>query len=242
MAIDPGSGGRRRGRPAEARRGARAAAPRAQTLVNWSLYRIGWVVVLLPALIVLVGAHTPRTLPSAALPETFDGSSALSYTEALITTAPDRAPGTAGDSRAASFVAGQLRLAGVRNVRIDSFPARDAADHPIRLQNVVGVEPGTSHEAILLVAHHDAESPGPSADDNGTGVGMLIELARTLVGTTAGKTVILASTDGSLTGSAGARRLASHLPSGYHVGAVIVLDALGRDGPLRLRMDSDTVR
>ena len=46
MAIDTGSGGRRRGRPAEARRGARAAAPRAQTLVNWSLYRIGWVVVL----------------------------------------------------------------------------------------------------------------------------------------------------------------------------------------------------
>jgi hypothetical protein len=242
MAIDPGSGGRRRGRPAEARRGARAAAPRAQTLVNWSLYRIGWVVVLLPALIVLVGAHTPRTLPAAALPETFDGSSALSYTDALITTAPDRAPGTAGDSRAASFVAGQLRLAGVRDVRIDSFRARDAADHPIQLQNVVGVEPGTSHEAILLVAHHDAESPGPSADDNGTGVGMLIELARTLVGTTAGKTVILASTDGSLTGSAGARRLASHLPSGYHVGAVIVLDALGRNGPLRLRMDSDTVR
>ena len=74
MAIDSGSGGRRRGRPAEARRGARAAAPRAQTLVNWSLYRIGWVVVLLPALIVLVGAHTPRTLPSAALPETFDGT------------------------------------------------------------------------------------------------------------------------------------------------------------------------
>ena len=54
--------------------------------------------------------------------------------------------------------------------------------------------------------------------------------------------MILASTDGSLAGSAGARRLASHLPSGYRVGAVIALDAVGRDGPLRIRMDSDTVR
>ena len=62
------------------------------------------------------------------------------------------------------------------------------------------------------MAHHDAQSPGPSADDNGSGVGTLIELARTLVGTTAGKTVILASTDGSLAGSSGARRLAAHLP------------------------------
>jgi hypothetical protein len=142
MAIDPGSGGRRRGRPAEARRGARAAAPRAQTLVNWSLYRIGWVVVLLPALIVLVGAHTPRALPSAALPETFDGSSALAYTSALVSTAPDRAPGTAGDARAASFIAGQLRLAGMQKVSIDAFRARDAGDRPISLQNVIAIEPG----------------------------------------------------------------------------------------------------
>jgi hypothetical protein len=242
MAIDPGSGGRRRGRPAEARRGARAAAPRAQTLVNWSLYRIGWVVVLLPALIVLVGAHTPRTLPSAALPETFDGSSALAYTSALVTTAPDRAPGTAGDMRAASFIAGQMRLAGMRKVSIDTFRGRDAGDRPITLQNVIAIEPGSSSQAILLIAHHDAASPGPSANDNGSGVGILIELARTLVGTTAGKTVILASTDGALAGSAGARRLAAHMPAGYQVGAVIALDALGRDGPVRIRMDSDTVR
>jgi hypothetical protein len=242
MAIDSGSGGRRRGRPAEARRGARTAAPRAQTLVNWSLYRIGWVVVLLPALIVLVGAHTPRTLPSAALPETFDGSSAVAYTAGLIASAPDRAPGTAGDARAASYIAGQLRLAGMRKVSIDSFRGRDAGGRSIPMQNVIALEPGTSSDALLLLAHHDAHSPGPSANDNGSGVGMLIELARTLVGTTAGKTVILASTDGALAGSTGARRLASHLPSGYRIGAVIALDAVGRDGPLRIRMDSDTVR
>jgi Peptidase family M28 len=242
MAIDSGSGGRRRGRPAEARRGARAAAPRAQTLVNWSLYRIGWVVVLLPALIVLVGAHTPRTLPSAALPETFDGGSALSYTAGLVTTAPDRAPGSAGDARAASWIADQFRLAGMAKVRIDTFRGRDADDHSIAMQNVIAIEPGTSRQAMLLIAHHDAQSPGPSANDNGSGVGMLIELARTLVGTTAGKTVILASTDGALAGSAGARHLASEIPSDYQVGAVIAIDAVGRDGPLRIRMDSDTVR
>ena len=241
MAIDTGSGGRRRGRPAEARRGARAAAPRAQTLVNWSLYRIGWVVVLLPALIVLVGAHTPRSLPPSALPETFDGASALAYTSDLIATAPDRAPGTQGDLRAAAWVAEQLRLSGLRNVQTDRFTGHDASGARVQLENVVAIAPGASREAILLVAHHDARSPGPSAED-ASGVGTLIELARTLVGTSSGKTVILASTDGSLAGAAGARRLASHLPEGYHVGAVIALDALGRRGPLRLRLQSDTVR
>jgi Peptidase family M28 len=242
MAIDTGSGGRRRGRPAEARRGARAAAPRAQTLVNWSLYRIGWVVVLLPALIVLVGAHTPRSLPASALPETFDGASALTYTADLVATAPDRAPGTAGDARAATWIAEQLRLTGIRIVQTDRFSALDAGGHRVSLENVVAIEPGASRDAILLIAHHDAQSPGPSADDNASGVGALIELARTLVGTAAGKTVILASTDGALAGSAGARHLASHLPAGYHVGAVIALDAIGSPGPLRLRLDSDTVR
>jgi hypothetical protein len=242
MAIDTGSGGRRRGRPAEARRGARAAAPRTHTLVNWSLYRIGWVVVLLPALIVLVGAHTPRSLPAAALPETFDGASALTYTSDLVSIAPDRAPGSAGDARAATWIAEQLRLTGIRIVQTDRFGSLDASGHPIRLANVIAIEPGASREAIMVVAHHDARSPGPSADDNASGVGALIELARTLVGTTAGKTVILASTDGSLAGSAGARHLASHIPRGYHVGAVIMLDSIGRRGPLRLRIDSDTVR
>src|SRR2546430_1114643 len=126
MAMDTGSGGRRRGRPAEARRGAPAPAPRAQTLVHWALYPVGRGVVLLPALIVLVGAPTPRSLPPAALPETFDGASALTYTSDLIATAPDRAPGSQGDARAAAWVASQLRLSGVRNVRIDRFTARDA--------------------------------------------------------------------------------------------------------------------
>jgi hypothetical protein len=242
MAIDTGSGGRRRGRPAEARRGARAAAPRAQTLINWSLYRIGWVVVLLPALIVLVGAHTPRSLPASALPETFDGASALTYTSDLVSIAPDRAPGTAGDARAAVWIAEQLRLTGIRTVQTDRFTARNAGGHRISLENVVAIEPGASRDAILLVAHHDARSPGPSADDNGSGVGTLIELARTLVGTTAGKTVILASTDGATAGAAGARRLASHLPRGYNVGAMIAIDSIGSPGPLRLRLDSDTVR
>src|SRR5262249_9198740 len=120
----------RRAEPATARRGARGAAPRAQTLVNWSFYRIGWMLVLLPALVVLVGARGVSTLPPAPLPETFDGGSALASTRALVTAYPDRSVGGVGDQLAASWVAAHLRALALPVVW-QRFRAPDASGNSV---------------------------------------------------------------------------------------------------------------
>ena len=56
--------------------------------------------------------------------------------------------------------------------------------------------------------------PGPGANDNGSGTGALVELARTLVGSVTQTSLVFASVDGTTAESAGARELARHPPGG----------------------------
>src|SRR5689334_12391325 len=100
---------RPRGRPATARRGARAAGPRPATLVNWSLYRWGWLAVLLCGFLVLVAAEAPDTLRGGQLPQTFDGDRALGSARLLAGQNADRSPGSGGAARAAAFMEARLR-------------------------------------------------------------------------------------------------------------------------------------
>lgn len=231
----------RRARPATARRGARGGGPRAQTLINWSLYRVGWLVVLVPALIVLIGARTPAALPPAPLPETFDGAAALAAAGDVSSRFADRSPGSVGDGLAADWVDANLRATGLGVYR-QRFSASDAQGRRVAMQNVVAVARGQTPDAIVVLAARDGVSPGPSANDDASGTGALVELARTLAGTSSQKTLVLASTDGGTAGDAGARELAAHPPPGTRPVAVLALRGIGRPGALRLRIEGDGIR
>jgi hypothetical protein len=232
--------GRRRGRPASARRGA-LAAPRTGTLVNWSLYRLGWLVVLLPALLVLIGARTPGTLPAPTLPATFDGAGALALTTDVSHLFSDRSPGSGGGARAAAWVEDRLRAARL-SVSRQRFTASDASGRPVRMENILAISRGSSRDAIVVIAPRDDIAPGPSANATASGTGLLLELARTLVGTVSQKTLVLASTDGSTAGDAGARYLAAHPPPGLQIGAVLSLANVARPGPVSLAIEGDGLR
>ena len=73
----------RRSRLASVRRNA-ARAPRAAALLRPGPYRAGWLVVLVPAFVLLVGARTAPALPRSSLPPTFDGAQALAATNELV--------------------------------------------------------------------------------------------------------------------------------------------------------------
>ena len=82
--------------------------------------------------------------------------------------------------------------------------------------------------------------PGPGANDNGSGTGALVELARTLVGSVTQTSLVFASVDGTTAESAGARELARHPPGGLKLRAGIALRAIGRaDGRLVLRLSGE---
>jgi len=55
--------------------------------------------------------------------------------------------------------------------------------------NVVGVLPGKSHETLVVGAHYDTVPGSPGADDNASGVAVLLELARIFGGKPGERTV-----------------------------------------------------
>ena len=108
--------------------------------------------------------------------------------------------------------------------------------------NVLGVVcgKGRSRDALVFIAGRDDLPPGPGANDNGSGTGALVELARTLVGSVTQTSLVFASVDGTTAESAGARELARHPPGGLKLRAGVALRAVGRPGgPLVLRLSGE---
>ena len=235
-----GASRERRSRLASVRRNA-ARAPRAAALLRPGPYRTGWLFVLVPAFVLLVGARTAPALPRSSLPPTFDGAQAIAATNELVERVADRSPGSAGDAAAADWVAERLRAAG-STVTVQRFRAPDANGRMVPMTNVLGTVSGNgrSRDALVFVAGRDVLPPGPGANDNGSGTGALVELARTLVGSVTQTSLVFASVDGTTAESAGARELARHPPGGLKLRAGITLRAIGRvDGGLVLRLSGE---
>jgi Zn-dependent M28 family amino/carboxypeptidase len=121
------------------------------------------------------------------------------------------------------------------------------------LRNIIGVLPGTdpryAGEAVRVTAHYDhlgRSGPGvrmsevgrvhPGADDNASGVAVMLELARVAAGTGLPRTVVFVAFSGEESGLQGSRHFVAHavpVPvSGIR--SVLNLDTVGRlrDGGL----------
>jgi hypothetical protein len=116
---------------------------------------------------------SPRATPDAGA---FDLSLALAHVRHLAVDIGYRPSGSEGDARAASYIAAQLESLGYR-VERRPFPLPQGGES----WNVVGVPPGFDESSpYLLVGGHYDSINGPGANDNGTGVGVVLDLARAL--------------------------------------------------------------
>ena len=117
-------------------------------------------------------------------------------------------------------------------MRYQRFRAPDANGRTVSMINVLGVVTGQGRmrDALVFIAGRDDLPPGPGADDNGSGTGALVELARTLVGSVTQTSLVFASVDGTTAESAGARELARHPPGGLRLDAGVARRAIGRPG------------
>ncbi|HYN68649.1 MAG TPA: M28 family peptidase [Candidatus Eisenbacteria bacterium] len=97
--------------------------------------------------------------------------------------------------------------------------------------NLVAELPGEGRDAIAIVAHHDTVNGSPGADDNGSGVVALLELARLLAGRRFRHTVVLAAPDFEEIGLIGSAELVPWLMARYSLRGVIVFDAIGYADP-----------
>jgi Zn-dependent M28 family amino/carboxypeptidase len=97
--------------------------------------------------------------------------------------------------------------------------------------------PGRSLDTIVVTAHRDSTAGDAGLDDNASGTGALIELARAAGATrndptgtlSPNHTLVFVSTDAGAYGLLGARELAESAAG--RTLAVIALDAIASDGP-----------
>ncbi|HEX9415446.1 MAG TPA: M28 family peptidase [Gaiellaceae bacterium] len=220
--------------------------------INARSYRGTWLLVAIPLLIAAFSVKRAPALPLPSLPPAFDTVAALDLADELAGSIPDRRPGTDGGNRAARWVAANLQLQGFAT-QTDRFEGRIPGLGRVALRNVVAIAPGRSPQAIVVMAHRDDTGIGPGANDNASGTGALLELARSYANLGAGggsqargagpaHNIIFLSTDAGSFGALGALRFATHSPYRHRVLAVVNLDSIAGPGSPGIQLAGDAPR
>jgi hypothetical protein len=94
--------------------------------------------------------------------------------------------------------------------------------------NIIAEKLGTHQNQLVIVgAHYDTVDGSPGADDNGTGISALLELARILGKHGYSKTLLLVAFDMEETGYAGSEAFVKKLPPNANVEGTIIFEMLG---------------
>ncbi len=199
-------------------------------------------------------ALPPLELPNrdalTPLPPAFDAASMMATVRFLASPELEgRGLGSPGLDEATRWVEGRLSEAKLAPAGPDGYRQEfewdtGAEKGKLPLTNLIGRVPGTdaSLPPVLVTAHLDHLGHGwpdvrsgnegkihPGADDNASGVAVLIELAKALAAAPANpRTVLFAVTTGEEAGLIGARHLISSMTPEQRPYACINLDTVGR--------------
>jgi aminopeptidase N len=190
----------------------------------------------------------------AELPPVFSSSAMMQTVEALTAPGMDgRGAGTKGIEAAAALIADRFRAVGLEpggdgGTYVQRFTiANGPGGAPVSLANVVGVLPGArpdwKGQSAVVGAHYDHLGRGwpdvrageegqlhPGADDNASGVAVLLELARAMAaGDRPSRTIVFVAFSGEEARLAGSRHYVSAPPFPLDgVIGMINLDTVGR--------------
>ncbi|HEU6444140.1 MAG TPA: M28 family peptidase [Gaiellaceae bacterium] len=222
--------------------------------MNARAYRGTALLVAIPLLITAFTITRPESLPPPTFPPAFDEVGATQSARELATQFPNRTPGspTAGD--AADWVAERLASFGFR-VQRDRFRARVPEEGQVTLENVIAVSPGRSPDVLVVVAHRDnLGATGQGANDNASGTGALLELARGYglraapapgqerAPASPTHTIVFLSSDGGAYGGFGTARFLETSPYRRRIAAAMNLVAIGGSDTIRIEIAADRPR
>jgi Peptidase family M28 len=214
--------------------------------VNGRLYRGAWLLVALPMLLLAFSVSRPPSLVVPGHLTAFNGGAAATIAQDITDRHPDRVPGTAGAIGAQGWFKRQLGQYGF-DVRRDTFTAT-VNGRKTTLVNLVAETGGLSPREIVVMAHRDDSGAGHGLDDNASGTGTLIELARSYAPIITAQlkslpySIAFVSTDGAEQGALGAAHFAGEASTHRNAVAVINLDSIGGTGSPRLEFGGDTPR
>ncbi len=159
----------------------------------------------------------------------FSGERALELVDTFVTQFPDRASGMPNAEPAARWLLEQFEGLGLTCVT-DEWEVINFSE-PLPLRNVVCELPGTSEEEIVLMAHHD-QSPQTvfGADNDGSGIGILLHLAELFAAEEPGRsTLVFLASDGEEYGMLGSLRYVEQHPDPERIVAGVSLDNVGKE-------------
>jgi hypothetical protein len=195
-------------------------------IVDFRLYRAAFIPALLAAVTLMFSLQgVPPAVEPAVPTSGFEAGPAMATAREIVTTAPNRSPGSEGDDRVADLVADRFEAveAGISSEqRFDStFDGED-----VTLRNVLLTLSGETDDTVVVLAARDSvEDPGAASSAAATGA--LVELAEALGVAGHSKTYVLASTSGASEGAAGALQLLDGLAGAGQVETVVVLSQPG---------------
>lgn len=173
--------------------------------------------------------------------ESFSREKALEHLRYLADTIGPRPLGSPQEKAALSYFAETLAGYGcqVEWQPVDDAGAK-AGEHGLNTSsfNVIGRLPGVDKREILIGAHIDSASPEiPGANDDGSGVATIIELARVLSLESHTATIVFIAFCGEEAGLIGSRFFVEHYPL-ENVALMLQLDMTSDDSPLMLWIDT----
>jgi Zn-dependent M28 family amino/carboxypeptidase len=187
------------------------------------------------ALLLVVGCTRPPDDPGEV-------GTAFPTPRATATTAPDPAPALMAAVDAARL---ETEVRSMPRSRAPGSPAHAAAralcadrmkslGYEVELHeleggaNVIGVRPGPEAERVILSAHYDHVVGCTGADDNATGVAVVLEAGRVLAQQRWRRTLVLACWDAEEEGLHGSRAYAARARGrGEPIAIALSLDAIG---------------
>ncbi len=166
----------------------------------------------------------------------FDATQALNMTRDFVTQSPHRVLGSMDSRQSTGYLQSTLEALGYAT-SYAHFDARLEGRRQVG-RNILALKPGQSKEILALVAHYDtAATTTQGATDNGSGVGVLLELARVFSQSHLRRSLLLILSDGEEYGSLGARDLAQTYEERSQIVAVISLDHVGIGDLEAIRLD-----
>lgn len=158
----------------------------------------------------------------------FPGIEAYRITQFLAEGIGPRVAGTENERAACEFIAGQFRSMGYQ-VTIRAFETPDSRES----RNVIAAPDPMPARYIVVGAHYDSVADTPGANDNASGVGVLIETALCLAGIELPIPVAYAAFGAEEGPHAGSKHFVSSVERSSVVG-MINLDAVGVDAGMEI--------
>jgi len=187
-----------------------------------------------------IGATLAEVNPALAA-DGFSREKVLEHLKVLAETIGPRPLGTPQEIAALTYFADQLAEYGCR---VEWQPVTGgqgmlgSSALNTKSFNVIGRLPGTTPREIIVGAHIDSSSPEiPGANDDGSGVATIIELARVLAREAHDATLVFVAFCGEESGLIGSKSFVEHYPL-ENVALMLQLDMVSNDSPLLLFVDT----